>query len=134
LPSSTFLSPAWLEQVRAIKARHAGTPIDEPGFVVNATITGLPFEPGTLELHSAHGPVIGWEPGHATDAAVSFTLDHALARELLLAPDFAILSQAVDSGALSIDGDRDALRSWWSHRIANPDAVALDDEVRALTA
>ena len=134
MPATPFLSDAWLEQASAVKARHAATAIDQPGLVVNATITGTPFADGVLELHSSHGPVIGWERGHADEAALSFTLDYALARQLLLADDFAVLEQAVGSGALAIDGDLAALRAWWSHRTANPDAVALDDELRDLTA
>lgn len=134
MSSNPFLSDAWLEQSRAVKARHVGSAIDQPGLVVNATITGTPFADGTLELHSAHGPVVGWEPGHAEGATLSFSLDYALARELLLARDYDILDQAIASGALAIDGDRAALRDWWSHRVANPDAVALDDEMRDLTA
>lgn len=134
MTSHTFLSDAWIDQARAIKARHAGNPIDEPGLVVNATITGVPFGDPTRELHSAHGPVVGWGPGHAPDAAFSFTVDHALARELILDPGYDVLDQAITAGSLGIDGDASALRDWWSRRIGNPDAVALDDEVRAITA
>lgn len=134
MPSSPFLSDAWLDQARALKARHAGTALDQPGLVVNATIAGMPFGEPELLLHSAHGPVVGWEPGHAPDPALTLSLDYALARELLLARDLSVLEQAADSGALRIDGDRAALRAWWSHRIANPEAVGLDDELRDLTA
>lgn len=134
MPSTTFLSDAWLDQARTVKAEHAGTPIDQPGFVVNATITGTPFADAALELHSSHGPVIGWERGLADDAGLSFTLDYALARELLLARDFDVLDQAIASGALAVEGDLSSLRTWWSHRTGNPDAVALDDEIRDLTA
>jgi hypothetical protein len=129
-----FLSDAWIDQARAIKARHAGNPVDEPGLVVNATITGVPFGEPTRELHSAHGPVVGWEPGHVPDARFSFTVDYALARELVLDPGYDVLDQAITAGLLHIDGDAAALRDWWSHRIGNPDAVTLDDEVRVITA
>jgi hypothetical protein len=129
-----FLSDAWVEQARAIKARLAGNPVDEPGLVVNATITGVPFGEPTRELHSAHGPVVGWESGHAPDAQFSFIVDYAVARELILDPGYDVLDQAITAGLLRIDGDAAALRDWWSHRIGNPDAVALDDEVRAVTA
>jgi hypothetical protein len=129
-----FLSDAWIEQTRAIKARHAGNPVDAPGLVVNATITDVPFGEPTRELHSAHGPVVGWEPGHAPHARFSFTVDHALARELVLDHGYDVLDQATTAGLLRIDGDAAALRDWWSRRITNADAVALDDEVRAITA
>jgi hypothetical protein len=131
---SPFLSDDWVTQVRAVKAAHAGTPIDQPGMVVNATITGVPFGPGTRLLHSTHGPVLGWESGHDPAATLAIRLDYHLARELIVDTTFDVLSQAIDAGTIAIDGDAAALRSWWSHRIGNPDAVALDDEVRALTA
>lgn len=129
-----FLSDEWLAEVRAVKAAHAGNAVDQPGLVVNATITGVPFGEPTRALHSGHGPVVGWEPGHAVDAALAFHVDWAVARELLLDPGFDVLDQAISSGLLRIDGDGAALRAWWSHRVGNPDAVALDDEVRAITA
>jgi hypothetical protein len=53
---------------------------------------------------------------------------------LVLDPTYAVLSQAVDAGLITIDGDAGALRSWWAHRIGNQGAVDLDDQVRALTA
>lgn len=134
MTSYPFLSNAWIEQVAAIKARHAGNPVDQPGLVVDATITGVPFGAPTRELHSAHGPVVGWQPGHSPDAQFSFTVDHGVARELILDPSYDVLDQAVTAGLLHVDGDAAALRTWWGHRIGNPDAVALDDEVRAITA
>lgn len=130
----TFLSEEWLTQVRLIKAEHLGTAVDEPGMVVNATITGVPFGNPTRELHSAHGPVVGWEPGHEPDATLSFTIDYALARELVLDTTFAVLTQATGTQQFFIDGDVEALRSWWTHRIGNPEAASLDDAVRAVTA
>jgi hypothetical protein len=133
--TAPFLSDAWMAQVSAIKARHENSPIDTAGFVVNATITGVPFGDNTLELHSEHGPVIGWMPGHASDATLSFALDYPLARELVIDPTLDTLEQAIRSDQLMIVGDTAQLRRWWSTRINNPDAVAvaLDAEVRAVT-
>ncbi len=130
---SRFLSDDWVEQVRAVKAALAGNPIDEPGTAVNATIVGVPFGEPIRELHSTHGPVVGWEPGHDPSATVTISLDYALARELILDTSFAVLEQAVDAGAMAIDGDAGTLREWWTHRIANPEAVELDDRIRAFT-
>ena len=128
-----FLSDAWLEQARATKAAHAGSRIDSPGLVVNATLTGVPFGDPVRHLHSERGPVIGFEEGHHPEAAVTITLDYALAREMVNATTYDVLDQAVSSGAIQIAGDTDQLRAWWKLRIANPDAVALDDELRGLT-
>lgn len=129
-----FLSDAWIEQVRAVKAAHAGTPIDRPGLVVNATITDVPFGQGTIAAHSAHGPVIGWEPGHVPDAAFSITVDYHTAKAMVLDQTLDVLDQAVTAGRLKVEGDGTAFREWWGSRIGNPDAVLLDDQVRAITA
>lgn len=131
--TAAFLSDAWMAEVGAIKQRHENSAIDTAGFVVNATVTGVPFGDGVLELCSEHGPVIGWMPGHEDDAVLSFSLDYALARQLVLDPTLDTLEQAIASGQLQIDGDHSRLRQWWSTRISNPDAVALDNEVRAVT-
>jgi hypothetical protein len=134
MPTHPFLSPEWIDAAREIRARRAGNPIDQPGFVVNATITDVPFGEGRIEVHSEHGPVIGWEPGHQDGAELSFTVDYSLARQLVIEDDLDVLAQASASGALRMDGDVAHLRSWWATRVANPDAVALDDELRAMTA
>ncbi len=131
--TAAFLSDTWMAEVGAMKERQQGSAIDSAGFVVNATITGVPFGDATVELHSEHGPVIGWTAGHSADAVLSFTLEYALARQLVLDPTLDTLEQAIHSGQLQIDGDQAQLRQWWSKRIANPAAVALDDQVRAVT-
>lgn len=128
-----FLSDAWLEQARAAKAAHAGGRIDTPGLIVNATITGVPFGDSVRQLHSERGPVIGFEPGHHDQPSITIILDYALAREILTATSYDVLDQAISSGALRIDGETEQLRAWWKQRIANPDAVALDDQIRNLT-
>ena len=58
-----FLSDQWMDEVQRIKATHEGDPIDQDGLVVNVTVTGVPFGTGTIEVHSDHGPVIGFSPG-----------------------------------------------------------------------
>lgn len=128
-----FLSDTWLAQVRAVKDQHVGGRIDTPGLIMNATITGVPFGDPVRHLHSEHGPVIGWEAGHHDSPVLTIHLDYALARELLTATSYDVLDQAVTSGSLRIDGERDQLRAWWGQRIGNPDAVALDEQIRGLT-
>lgn len=131
--SNQFLSPEWIDEVRRIKATHEGTPIDQDGLVVNATITGVPFGDGTLEMHSAHGPVIGWEPGHVPDPDFTLTVGYHLAREMVLDRTFELLEQAVNADQITVSGDRSAFRAWWQSRVGNPDAVVLDDQVRSVT-
>jgi hypothetical protein len=35
-----FLSQEWIDAIQRVKADHAGDAIDQPGLIVNATITG----------------------------------------------------------------------------------------------
>ena len=130
-----FLSDEWFEAVQRIKWNAAGNPVGAAGLVVNATITDVPFGSRTVELHSSHGPMVGWTPGHADDPVIAMTVDYHTARSLILddSPDMRVLDQAGTSGALSIDGDAGALRAWFATRRANPEAVAIEDSVRAIT-
>ncbi len=129
----TFLSEEWLDAARSVKTRHEGDPVDQEGLTVNSTITGVPFGDGTLELHSSHGPVIGWTAGHVADAEVSIRLDYATARELVLDDSPNALERALGSGDIDISGDHDAFRDWWHSRVGDDRAAALDAELRQLT-
>jgi hypothetical protein len=130
-----FLSDEWMDAVATLKAGRGGAGLDEAGFRVNGTITGVPFGDGTIEVHSEHGPVIGWLKGHADDADLSFTVDYFTAKALVLdlSPTFDALSSALANGTLTVSGDRERLARWWRSRIGNPEALALEDEVRSIT-
>jgi|GEM_PF-719717 hypothetical protein len=132
-----FLSPEWIEAVGRLKHGREGSGLDAAGMVVNATITGVPFGSDAMKVHSLRGPVLGWEPGHADGAELAFVVDYFTAKALVIdpSPDFHALSQAIATGALVVEGDRDRLASWWrSARIGHADAALLEDEVRAITA
>ncbi|HSM65293.1 MAG TPA: hypothetical protein VK860_03205 [Ilumatobacteraceae bacterium] len=135
MPSHQFLSDEWFEEVRELKSSVTAPSVDAPGMVVNATITDVPFGEGTLELHSARGPMIGWAPGHAAAASLSLVVDYHTARALVLdsSDNMAVLDQATRTGALRIEGDSAALREWFAKRSTGPEAAALEDEVRAIT-
>lgn len=101
---------------------------------MNATITGVPFGDGTIEMHSSHGPVIGWEPGHVSGAEFGITLDDATARDLVLDETPNSVELALHAGEIQLDGDFDAFRDWWHSRVSDDDAAQLDQQVRAITA
>jgi hypothetical protein len=130
-----FLSESWIDAVTALKEAHAENRVAEAGFCVNATITGVPFGDGTLHIHSDTGPMVGWEPGHRDGADLEMTLDYHTARALILdpSPGFDALSAALANGTLVVTGDRERLEHWWRSRVSNPEAVALEEAVRALT-
>jgi hypothetical protein len=135
MPRHQFLSDEWIEEVRGLKSSVDASSIDAPGMVVNATITDVPFGGGTLELHSDHGPMIGWQSGHAAEAAVSIAVDYHTARALVLdsSQDMSVLDQATRTGALSVDGDNSALRQWFAQRSGGMEAAGVEDAVRAIT-
>jgi hypothetical protein len=135
MPSHQFLSDEWFEEVHELKSSATAAAVDAPGMVVNATITDVPFGEGTLELHSDHGPMIGWVAGHSGAATLSIVVDYHTARALVLdsSDNMSVLDQATRTGTLRIDGDGAALRQWFAKRSTGPEAATVEDAVRAIT-
>jgi hypothetical protein len=131
-----FLSDEWREAVHAMSDELMGSVIDQPGLVVNATVTDVPFGDGVLQLHSDRGPVVGWQPGHAPDAAFEIRVDYYSAKAMVL--DASASADAVVQGfalqAVEVIGDRARYREWWQTRLGHPGAVELEDRIRAVTA
>jgi hypothetical protein len=131
-----FLSDEWRAAVRALSSEQSGTVIDQPGLVVNATVTDVPFGDGVLRLHSDRGPVVGWEPGHSPDAAFEIRVDYYTAKAMVL--DATATADALVQGfathAVEVIGDGSRYRQWWQVRLGHPGAVELEDRIRALTA
>jgi hypothetical protein len=135
-PRLLFLSDEWRDAVRALSEEEAGSVIDQPGLVVNATITDVPFDDGVLELHSDRGPVVGWEPGHSPDAALEIRVDYHLAKAIVLDATATAdaLVQGFESHGVEVIGDTDSYRQWWRARLGHAGAVELEDRIRAITA
>lgn len=128
------MSEEWLAAVRSLKDGYRGDAFDEEGFRVNALVTGAPFGEGELELHSGHGPVIGWSPGLDPDASVTITIGYDTARELVLDRSPNALELALGADEIHVDGDFDELRDWWHSRVGDDDITALERDIRAITA
>jgi hypothetical protein len=47
---------------------------------------------------------------------------------------FDVLVSEIGSGAFQIEGDPQQLRDWFRTRMSNPEALAVEDEVRRITA
>jgi hypothetical protein len=135
MPRHLFLSDEWIDEVRAIQASADVSSIDAEGMIVNATITDVPFGDGTLERHSDHGPMLGWQPGHSADTTVSIVVDYHTARALVLdsSDDMSVLDQAARTGAVRIEGDGAAFRRWFAGRSKGPGAATIEDAERAIT-
>ena len=131
-----FLSDEWRAAVREMSGELlAGSVVDQPGLVVNATVTDVPFGERTLHLHSDRGPVVGWQPGHSPEAAFEIHVDYHVAKALVL--DASATADALVQGfathAVEVSGDASQYRQWWQARLGSHDAVELEDRIRAIT-
>jgi hypothetical protein len=72
-------------------------------------MTDAPFGSRTLELHSDHGPVIGWEPGHDPTARVNTTIRYDLARSVVLDRSPHAVELALGADEIEVDGFLDEL-------------------------
>jgi hypothetical protein len=132
-----FLSDEWRAVVREMSDEQlAGSVVDQPGLVVNATVTDVPFGERTLYLHSDRGPVVGWQPGHSPDAAFEIHVDYHVAKTMVL--DASATADALVQGfatqAVEVTGDTSQYRHWWQARLGHHDSVELEDRIRAITA
>jgi hypothetical protein len=128
-----FLSEPWFDAVRSIKERYRGDAFDQPGFLVNAVVTDTPFAEETLEMHSDHGPMIGWMAGLDPRAAVTITVEYDVARSLVLDRSPNALELALGAGEFRVDGEFDEFRDWWHSRIDSDDVDEIEREVRSIT-
>lgn len=90
--------------MRTLREQYRGDAFDQPGFSVNAVMTDAPFGSGTLELHSDHGPVIGWEPGHDPTAAVTITIRYDIARSVVLGRSPNAVELVLGADEIEVDG------------------------------
>lgn len=131
-----FLSDEWRDAVREMSEDESGIVIDQPGLIVNATVTGVPFGDGTLMMHSDRGPVVGWQPDHSPDAAFEIRVDYHVAKALVL--DATATADALVLGfathAVEVLGDSSQYQHWWRARLGHQSAVELEDRIRAITA
>jgi hypothetical protein len=129
-----FLSPEWLDAVRQLKTHHIGEAVDQEGFLVNGVITDVPFGQPVREMHSSHGPVIGWQPGLDPTANVTIRVRYPIARSLVTDDAPNTLELALHAGEIEVDGEFDAFRDWWRSRVGDTDIAALEAEIRGITA
>ena len=129
-----FLSTEWMDEVRAIKQRHLGDPIDQPGVVANVVVTDVPFGDGVLEVRSTRGPMIGLEPGQYEAPDFSIRVRYTAARDLVLDRTPNALELALNAGDIEVEGDFDTFRDWWRARVGDEETRELEDEIRSVTA
>jgi hypothetical protein len=133
--SHPFLSPAWADAARAIRARHAanGEPIST-AVRINVVVNDSPFgdEPINSYVDTTSGSLV-MELGQLDDADVTVTTDYETARALFLATDPAAGMQAFMAGKLVVQGDMMKLVALPMLAATDAAAQAVSEEIRAIT-
>jgi len=129
-----YLSAEWQQAARTIRDRYSeriGTP--EIPLVANVTVTGIPNDSASAELHTLPGIPGVFELGHVDNARASMTLGYQLARLVLLDPGTNILELGFNSGQITLEGDTDRVTEFWRTHIGDDAYVELMAELRAIT-
>jgi len=129
-----FLSPAWLEDARAIQARHLAeaSPPSE-GVRMNLVIRDVPFESGRLDAHldtSAGEWVV--DLGHLAAADVKVTLGYDDAKAILIDSNADVAMQAFLGGRIQVEGDMAKLLKFQAAPPGGPQQAMLA-EIRQIT-
>lgn len=137
MPES-FLSEAWIDQARAIRAELAGDVVPAANPVrVNLVVRDVPFGTGSVDAHlDTTSGELDVELGHVEGADVQVTLDYGTAKALVVDQDPQAAMQAFLSGRVKVDGD--ITRVLLLVQQAGPDASGtatdLAERIRAITA
>jgi hypothetical protein len=131
-----YLSPGWLEAVRAVRADYASHHEALDPLIVNYTITDVPGHDGDAHFHSDARSPLYYEPGHHADAAWAVSTDWATAREIYQDTSWGLdrMSAAYEDGTLVIVGDAEAIRQAWADAIRARDYMEVLDRIAAFTA
>lgn len=124
---SKFLSEAWLEQAKAIRAEYEGKTAAPPSEMrANLIITEAPDDvaSGPIEAHmDTSGGDVEMDLGHLDDPDLTVTLDYETAKAILVEGNPQVAMQAFMAGKIKVQGDMTKLMAMQS---ATPDPVALE--------
>ncbi|MCP3993229.1 MAG: SCP2 sterol-binding domain-containing protein [Actinomycetia bacterium] len=133
-----FLSDAWIEAARALRARYRDQMPPPPIPVrLNVVITEIPHRDEELEGHvdSTAGQTI-IEHGHLAKPDLTITIDYATAKAAFVTRDQQAVMVAFFSGRIFVDGDASKLLALQATQPDEPDSdlEGLYREMRAFTA
>ncbi len=134
--ASEFLSPDWIAEVRAIRAKYAGqsTPIAAT-VKINQVVTNVPWGGDAVEVHlDTSSGEAAIDEGLLADADVTLTLDWATARALFVEQDQAAVMQAFLAGKITVQGDMMKLMSLQMLMPTDDAAATVTREIKAITA
>jgi hypothetical protein len=131
-----YLSPEWLEAVREVRSRYAGSHEPLPPLIVNYTISDIPGYDGAAEFHSDARSRLYFERGHRPDAAWSISTDYTTAREVYRDTSLGMnqLTDAYEAGTLTVEGDLEAIREAFADAVRAVGYLEVLDEIAAFTA
>ena len=124
----TFLSDAWLDEVSKLIAE-AGVEPQADAITVNMVVTGGPE--GDRELHMAGG---SFGAGLKDDAPTKLTVPYDVAGNMFINGDQAAAMQAFMSGQIKVEGDMSKLMAMQSGGGGGPEAAAMQEKLKAITA
>jgi hypothetical protein len=127
-----FLSPGWIDAVRAVRERHAVVTLPFT-LVMNLVVTATPFGDERLVAHvEADEGGVDIDLGHLDAPDVAVTLDYDTARSVFVDRDGEAAMAAFMAGKVRVEGDMTKLLAFQSRPLSD-DEAALATEIRALT-
>ena len=102
-----FLSPSWIDAVRALRGEYHDR-VQPPSIPVraNVVVTGAPFgEPEILGSIDTSSGQLALEAGHLAEPDLTITTDYATAKTLFVQQDPGAAMQAVFAGKIKVQGD-----------------------------
>jgi len=103
-----FLTPEWIDGVRAIRDDYADLdpPEGTPSFRANLVVTDVPFGGGQVLAHAdTSSGVTEIELGHVDEAHLRVTLSYDLARTMVVDQKPEAVAMAWIMGKIRVDGD-----------------------------
>ncbi len=132
-----FLSDAWIEEARRIRAEAEaeGTSATVAHAVrVNLVIIDVPFAEGSLDAHvDTTSGIVEIDSGHIDPVDMVITVDHSTARSILVEGNTQVAMQAFMTGKIKVEGDVSKLIELQSGP-PGPAAQALAKRLREITA
>jgi predicted lipid carrier protein YhbT len=134
--SHPFLSDAWMEAARAIRAKYEDQAAEVTVAIrMNQVITDVPFGDGIVRAFTdtSTGRVV-MELGELSNADVTVTTDYETALKILVEQDQAAAMQAFMAGRVKVQGDMMKMMAMQTAMPQDDIARAIAEEIRSITA
>ena len=130
-----FLSDAWMDEVRAIRAKYEGQtgPVTQ-SIRLNQVITNAPFGDGDIKtfIDTSSGSVV-MDLGELEAADVTVTTDYDTARKMFVDGDQAAAMQAFMGGKIKVQGDMMKMMALQTAMPTDDASKAIAEEIKAIT-